>query len=309
MSEMNLIPVLPVEIVDAHRVNAFPNGVTVSIQNGVRIGFSHDRIYFTRRIPYEKRNWEWCVVAENGQTFEIVAADMTVEIRNYMQQITPNWFDVDFVIEHCHQYDELKKLSHEQRGGIYAKMPPGRTGRFTTTNSGLRGYACWCLRDVLWKLSTWKSTTPNAFLYTPDVELLTAFNPTTIWSDGMVVSDRTLLAGTMPDSCHNDLSNAAKKLLAVAARQKEWLDGGKWRHLMMTGSFTTRRLECEEVGGYGWSEKKTLDEIRTDNGLTLWHFHHEGGAMGEDGDSWEWGSIYDIYATAKSQYDRDNLTT
>lgn len=140
---------------------------------------------------------------------------------------------------------------------------------------------------------------------TPDLEVLhVSASGAILWSDGRVTrgTGAHLPAG-------GSITRKAAILISHALSRPEWRTDDAWRRLLhiqdydkeLLASFTDRYAGLGISGG----DEYRLERLTTTDGQTYFEISQEGGAMAEDGDSWEYYYVYDNEFNARTRYQRE----
>lgn len=183
-------------------------------------------------------------------------------------------------------------------------------GRKFTRYSGDRGITEVVEVDELEARRLMDIRQPGAPLtVTPDVEILRIMDTefgNVLWSDGKVTK-RPLW---WPSG--GSISREAALLISHALAQKSWRTSGAWRKLLDVQAFSRETVQqykdrYEGIGFHG-SDEYTLDRFVTYTGLVLYEVAQCGGALGEDGDAWEYYYLYENEFEARAEYRKMILT-
>ena len=140
-----------------------------------------------------------------------------------------------------------------------------------------------------------------------DLEILYSNGSFILWSDG-----RTSGTIGLRLPAGGSVSPAAATLIRHTRLQKAWRTDDAWRKLASVQSLareTVAQLKdsWRGIGAHG-SDEYTLDRLTTDTGLELYELSQVGGAMGEDGDTWEYYYLYDNEYEARTEYRKETMT-
>lgn len=212
-----------------------------------------------------------------------IATAITPMIQEWIEAQLPTWWDWEFA---------AGMLAGSESGD-------GRRGRFVEPSLIGEPWVLLCERAALASIRS--SQHPKALDFTPGAELVFSHHTFTLWSDGVA----------LPSSLHPvhydekpvmQLTPEAKELLSAALRRRYWRTDDRWRPLMMVSWVRRETLAEEKNGGYRSFAEKSLRQIETDNGLTLYLTVQMGGYLAEDGDGWEYRSLWDSEQDARAHY-------
>jgi hypothetical protein len=212
-----------------------------------------------------------------------IATAITPAIREWIEAQLPAWWDWEFATQ---------VLAGGQIGD-------GRRGRFVEPSQIGEPWVLLCERAALASIRNKRH--PQTLDFTPGAELVFAHYTFTLWSDGIALPSKVHPA-------HYDekpvvqLTPEANELLAAALRRRYWRTDDRWRPLMMVSSVRRETLAEEKAGGYRNYSEKSLRRIETDNGLILYLTVEAGGYLAEDGDAWEYRSLWDNEQEARTHY-------
>lgn len=216
-----------------------------------------------------------------------IATPMTPVIQNWLMSQLPAWWDWNFA---------ARVLIPEQ----HPIIGDGRKGRFIIPAIMGRPSALLTEREALNIVRNRQN--PNEIKFTPGAELVFGHHAFTLWSDGVALSTSLNPAYRNQDK-DNDLTPQAKELLTVALGREYWRTDGRWRPLMMVSSVQRQTLDEKKVGGRNSFAEKSLRQLTTDNGLTLYMTVEMSGYLGpEDGDGEEYRFLWDDLAAASKYY-------
>jgi hypothetical protein len=129
--------------------------------------------------------------------------------------------------------------------------------------------------------------------------------PWALWSDGAATMEECRSTPATP------LPKVASDLIAAALRQDFWKSDGRWRSLLTVEAIEAQETVLQkEQRGWSSSDAGLLERLtlRHTDGRTedLLRLTEEGGCMGEDGDAWEYVSLYrpEDLATAKAAFNK-----
>ncbi|MCO5190358.1 MAG: hypothetical protein M9918_19480 [Anaerolineae bacterium] len=300
-------------------LHIYPSGKSYGVK--LHFAFGASDFYIIRRWAHEEIPAEfqqYVIIGNAVESYTIVRCDLTHSVLQYIKSNLPDWLSYEQahnVLVALDQYNEM--LNNLRENGLkygdanwpqrHESMPEFAQGCFFNRKAVSNN-----LRDML-TYATFRRWDIAKIQYNPGIELVytnrqdnlsgSAFS---LWSDGSI--SHCEFKHDDPGYRGIELAPAASQLLTIALRQKCWRENDRWKKLMMVGSFQVRQLDSADIGGYGWGEAKWLEKITTDTGLTLYRHRHEGGALGEDGEAWDWASIWETEAEARREYDADLLT-
>lgn len=212
-----------------------------------------------------------------------IATAITPLIREWIEAQLPAWWDWEFA---------AGMLAGSESGD-------GRRGRFVQPSLIGEPWVLLCERAALAGIRSRQH--PKVLDFTPDAELVFAHHTFTLWSDGVALPSK-LHPAHYNDKPAMQLTPEAKELLSSALRRRYWRTDNRWRPLMMVSSVRRETLAEEKLGGYRNYAEKSLRQMATDNGLTLYLTVQAGGYLAEDGDAWEYRSLWDDEQEARAHY-------
>lgn len=212
-----------------------------------------------------------------------IATAITPVIREWIEAQLPEWWDWEFAAQVL--------------AGV--KTGDGRRGRFVVPSQIGEPWALLYERAALASIRNRRH--PQALDFTPGAELVLAHHTFTLWSDGVALPSQVHPAH-YDERPAEQLTPEAKELLSAALRRRYWRTDDRWRPLMMVSAIRRETLAEEKAGGYRNYAEKSLRQIVTDNGLALYLTVEAGGYLAEDGDAWEYRSLWADEQEARAYY-------
>lgn len=227
---------------------------------------------------------------------DIYTAPMTPTAKGWLISQLPTWWDWDYA---CRTL-----------GQCVGPSGNGREGRFTARDF---------ITDTEWAallMARVQNVHPSTIVWEPEPRLVWANRqsrisgrPVSLWTDGKVSTKQFHDAGRKQAPGEIELTKAAAKLISIAMFQaaKYWREDERWKGLMMIGSYNTEVIAQDCHSEWRSRNEKRLEQLTTDTGQTLYLVAEEGGALGEDGDSWDHYSLHADLAAAKVAYNEIKL--